>query len=646
MIFIFIGLNLSEHLENFTLYTLFWIVYSLVAITFVNIYVLGHFWSVIRKKSGPPGIRGPRGDRGIRGEVGKCDIDTNNSICMVELNTTLDELHKKHNNNKTILVDRVLINGFMQRKITSICKSIQFDMLSEILINEGKELMYLISYLKGIIKEWFHLIYEQNENWFLDADASVSYDWKNENPFNEIKKYDIYYWGDTRRFKPLKNKICKVGLDQNTNLPQYQDAKLKMIRTNDYNEIYDDTGSQGSRPIKIFRPKEKIYLDEGYYPIGDVVVGGQVREGLGEKKSNNTIIGDLEYEKEDDVQNGPDKETILITGDITDPQDYELMWRDQKYTNSYIDEIRRVVNNTDTGYGSGRLWKPIGKPGYTCLGDVATKFYPPNHPNRDEFLKYNKEVNVKCIPTDCVEQINEDELLNNKTQVWKADNETNDIVYNGEIYSLNDEKTNEALNGNSFNVFRADNLSFVNEAGDVITKRGDKFYRIKQNCFNPQKQQIKEVEPQYEEIGIGWYGNPSNSNPKYSIYDFMGLVPEGVITHQVNNKKYYIVHYGGTKFNCFNILIMNPSTGKYDNSLQMGEVISSGEYKVNTTKLIKSNKKQQWKIVKKDEFIYFESIQNGKILHILDNNYFSLNIHSVNSYFSFTPAFGTGIDDI
>ena len=175
------------------------------------------------------------------------------------------------------------------------------------------------------------------------------------------------------------------------NLPQFQDAKLKMIRTNDYNEVYDDTGSEGSRPIKIFRPKEKIYLDEGYYPIGDVVVGGQVREGLGEKKSNNTIIGDLEYEKEDDIQNGPDKETILITGDITDPQDYELMWRDQKYTNSYIDEIRRVVNNTDTGYGSGRLWKPIGKPGYTCLGDVATKFYPPNHPNRDEFLKYNKE---------------------------------------------------------------------------------------------------------------------------------------------------------------------------------------------------------------------------------------------------------------
>ena len=134
MIFIFIGLNLSEHIENFTLYTLFWIVYSLVAITFVNIYVLGHFWSVIRKKSGPPGIRGPRGDRGIRGEVGKCDIDTNNSICMMELNTTLDELHQKHNNNKTILVDGVLINGFMQRKITSICKSVQFDMLSEILI--------------------------------------------------------------------------------------------------------------------------------------------------------------------------------------------------------------------------------------------------------------------------------------------------------------------------------------------------------------------------------------------------------------------------------------------------------------------------------------------------------------------------------
>lgn len=679
MIFVFVGLNLSENIKNSVSYALFWVVYVLVGFTLINMFLLSYFWAVIRKKTGPPGIRGPKGDTGKRGFLGKCDMKSPNAICMVEVSKLLDELYKKELQNEldkkrlevnvnyddlkkeedkiknmTILnKDNTLINGFMRRKVVSICKSVQFDILNDILVQEGKGPHYLIDYIKNILKEWFYLIYEQNKLWFTDPDAIQKYEWKDKNPFNEIKKYDIYYWGDTRRFRPLKNNICKTGLHENSTYPSSQESRIKMIKSNDYQEVYDDNGSTASRALKVFRPNKRTYNENEYFPIGDIAVSGNLknRDNLGKKKNNLTRIGDLEYDKSDETDNGPDEETILITGDVRSPERYELMWRDQKYGASWADQIKRdtsalmSLSLDDDSYGPGRLWKPIGPQGYTCLGDVATNYYPPNHSNRDEYLKHNKDVNIKCVPNDCVEEIDEQEVVNNERVMWQLNRDTNsDIVFNGTVYKLGDNE--EATGDNSYNIFRTTDFSYIDNNGQVISKNGDKFYRIKQSCLNGAKQTIKDVESQFENIGIGWYGNPSNNIPKYSIFHFMGLVPEGVIENLYTYKKYYIVHYGGMDLNCYNIYTFNESNGKYDMAFEIDDL---GD--VFPRKIKKGNLRQQWKINKIEEKLYFENKFNGKYLiadlESRERDFYSVDNINIESnqnmayLFSFNPAFGT-----
>lgn len=652
MIFVFIGLNLSENIEDFTSYLLFWIVYGLVAFSVANVFLLGYFWSVIRKKTGPPGIKGPKGDMGNKGDYGRCDISSNGAICMAEVNKHLNQLYKDTTDTKTDITNNgVLINGYMKRKIATICNSVQFEVLSELLTNEGKGAGNLVMYIKNIVTEWFKLIHSQNDKWFVDPNGLERYDWKSQNPFNEIRKYDIFYWGDTRKFRPLKNKICKTGLDSNSS--SQTALPLSTLRSNDYEEVYDDLGSEGSNPMKVFRPKKYEYSGKIYYPLGDIIVTGiseKRRKKIGKKKDQFTRVGDLEFVSS--VANGPDKETILVSGDVVDPVDYKLMWRDQKYTNAYMDEIKRGVNavgsgymGTSSGYGSGRIWKPVPPEGYVCLGDIVTNYYPPNHSDQVEFLKYNKEVNVKCIPIECAEEFKKSYVLDQRKKVWYVDNEAKQVVFNGEVYTIGSgDSPNSA---NAYNLFRADNMLYVNKKGKVLKTNGDPFYKIKGNCskgrYGSFTDQYKKVDPDYERIGLGWYGTPANDNPKYSIYNFMGLIPEGMIEHNVDKKRYYIVHYGGTEFNCYNIKVLNTTSGTYDNSLE----VQNGTVNVEAVKLKRRDKKQQWKIVKYDdngdEVVYFQSLHNNQILMIKNNRFTTVTDRSSYSYFTFTPAFGAGL---
>lgn len=678
MIFIFIGLNLSDTIENSTQYVLFWVVYTLVTMSVLNMFLLSYFWSVIRKKTGPIGIRGPKGDAGNRGSLGKCSMNSSNAICMLEITKMMNELFQKEEKDKIdnkrldidykedddinetkkkiksiITKDNLLINGFMRRKLATICKSIQFDVLNEVLVGEGKGPRYLIDYLKGIFKEWFYLIYNQNQKWFLDSDGTIRYDWKSDNPFNEIKKYDIYYWGDTRRFRPLINNICQSGIQENNTLPSsHNNSRLQILKTNDYKEVYNDLESGSTNALKVFRPNIHKYNDTEYHPLGDVAVAGNLkdRKKLGIKENSMTRIGDLEYDKSSETNNGPDKETILITGDVADPVGYELMWRDQKDSTSWMNSLRKgasALTSTsfdDNSYGPGRLWKPIAPQGYTCLGDVATQYYPPDHPNRSQYLKYNKDVNIKCLPSDCVEPVDEQEIINNERLIWNVNRDNNsDVVFNGSVYTLGENE--EATSGNNYNLFRTSDFSYIDRKGNTISKKGDTYYKIKKSCLSGSRQKTKEVETQFENIGIGWYGTPANSDPKYSIFHFMGLVPEGVIENSYTYNKYYIVHYGGVELNCYNIHTFNDATSKYDKAYEIDP--DNGD--VYSRKIKKNYKKQQWRIKKQDDKYYLESVYNQRILaaNIESNNPPLITIKSTavqnkNIYlFSFTPAFGS-----
>ena len=219
---IFMGLHLSKDIQNSTLLVLFWIIYLLITSTFFNVFLLGYFWSVVRKKTGPVGIRGPKGSIGSKGSSGKCIGNSNQNIAVFQIIQYLDTYHKEHltklnldsKDNKYSIIKNDkdttrLKNKYMDRKIRTIVFSNQFESLLEvmpldILSNSDKQvsLNYLITYLQKIVAEWYHLIYKQKEDWFYQEHDDMKADWKETNPFSEIRKYDVFYWGNQRTFKP------------------------------------------------------------------------------------------------------------------------------------------------------------------------------------------------------------------------------------------------------------------------------------------------------------------------------------------------------------------------------------------------------------------------------------------------------------
>ena len=673
MVVIFIGLHLSKNIQNPTMIVFFWIIYTLITGTFFNVFLLGYFWSVVRKKTGPIGIRGPKGSMGDRGISGHCSGNASQNIAVFQIIQHLDKIHKnnlvKNDLNPddmkySIVMDKEkteLTNKYLDTKIREMVFSVQFESLLEALPldiidsqDDKVSLNYLISYLQQTIGEWYHLIYNQKKDWFYQPYDNMNADWKQENPFNEIRKYDIFYWGTQRTFKPLKLETCNSTEKSTSN----GKPKILTMNTNDYELAYSDINSGTAKRMNIWRPKKIKSNMNGeeitYYPIGDVVTTGNPKT-FDFKKNGITKIGDMEINT-GKRGNGPSKTTLMVadgTGDmLVNPIKYDEMWRHEKEI-SLLDsyEIDKLKDE-------GRLWKPVAPEGYKCLGDVASNKYNPKvyETNKEEYLKYNDSpVELKCIKEECLEEVSNIKTGKIRDLQWQSKEGDNKIKYNGEIYTIGN--SIDGIADNSYNTFRTDNYYYYDyskkldpdrdrnisdlEHSRVSGPEGEKFYRIKESCLRKQKHIPKEVESQHRDIGIGWYGLPANVENKYSIFHWMGLIPEGKITHTVNGHKLYIVHYGGPEVNVYNVLIYDKITGEYTNALE-----SQGFNRINIRKLQKNSSKQQFKIVKdknQENRIYLESINTPRrFLTINDKQEYSLvRKKNMESKFEFVGAFNS-----
>ena len=85
----------------------------------------------------------------------------------------------------------------------------------------------------------------------------------------------------------------------------------------------------------------------------------------------------------------------------------------------------------------------------------------------------------------------------------------------------------------------------------------------------------KDVESENADLGIGWNGHPYKLDPKYSIFTFLNLVPEGMIINKASGRRFYIIHYGGEDVNIYNVLDYSYDTNKFDNGLQIDNAKNS-----------------------------------------------------------------------
>lgn len=206
---IFIGINASSTIDNPYLYMLFWLMFFISIATVVNIVFTGYFYLVMRNKKGKRGQQGVRGDMGDSGQLGKCETDCKNGLCSSSiLEHILTVLNREEKATRGSDIEPLQLadikNVYLKSKVKSICGSLEFQKLAPV-----KGQSDLVNYLKAIWEEITVLLYRSGGlNYFKSVGAENDWDWVANNPWDEFKKYDVYYWGLGKEYRPRIKDKC------------------------------------------------------------------------------------------------------------------------------------------------------------------------------------------------------------------------------------------------------------------------------------------------------------------------------------------------------------------------------------------------------------------------------------------------------
>jgi len=325
--------------------------------------------------------------------------------------------------------DFELNNSYIKEKVKTILDSDEFrDMAAY------RGPLKLIEYVKDLWLEWVELIYNaSNLKYFTTVGAENDFEWVKDNPFNEIKKYDVFNWGLSNKTRPRvinvkekykkKVELGKEAFEDYTNLKNPKvvgrahpdnKARLKIMRTNNYYFTYDDRDTTMMEQIRSYRPYSQFHNGDRYYPLGDVVVGPSKDNA---DDGDELIFSDSYDNKKKTIKKkgkteGPNRDTILVAGDVKKPTRYETIWYDLQKKMARHWTCRMCKKQPRSSYYRGIAHHPICPTGYTSLGDIYT-----SQDNQTEELKKrtNKHGSYEpilknhpvCIPTNCVEVIEE-----------------------------------------------------------------------------------------------------------------------------------------------------------------------------------------------------------------------------------------------
>ena len=277
-----------------------------------------------------------------------------------------------------------------------------------------------------------------------------------DSPFEEIKRYDVWYWGAHETSLPKLINECTI---EETPVSEYA-GQIKIKLTNDYTHLWNNDKERqikcingenkhyfhnlklGNVSIDIYRPND--YVDEtednlffkNYKPVGYVCFKSGTSDNNKKTDFNDLMPLGKRYEVVNQNINisktGPKRLTILVSGDVKPPLRFE-----------------QVVSLERTeGFEKGRkkftIWRPIAPTGYVALGDIvdvgADSVYPDLH-------------SIVCIP----KKLNNDDIINNY-----SDNLSN--IFNSESIGNNvntDEYTDEYTT--RYNECNDLNISFTDE---------------------------------------------------------------------------------------------------------------------------------------------------------------------------------------
>jgi hypothetical protein len=679
MIYVYTGLRLVETIKDETMYIYFWLAYIFFGITLFNIVIISKYWGKLSTKTAPPGPRGPRGDDGKIGPSGTCNMDSNLVYAQKEIKETIARTVKSQYND--LAIDDIyeeetlrLKNNYLDYKIKLILTSKQFEtvLLTPSDDNNpnkkadetkvyGKSIEDLSGYLANTWREWIIGIINTDKNnartLFITNDAQIDISPEIENYFNtEIMKYDVWYWGSTRVFRPLQAEICRSEyVDDNgkaypnsrypmNNRPKLEIMELEFTRSeigkyctqildfnltstlndNNDNEVkYDvefknkyDILSRYKNPVFYLPDVKTTSVGQKFYPIGCIIVERNAED-------NNKI------------------KTVLVSGDIVIPNSYKELWNNSVKINDTFKcnyeykrkrglrrtEHKKRSKNTNEQYDRFLSDNLINENANYSLDNDSKDNRQLNENKGDEkaLIEFNTDVSEYVILGDLPTIVEYKDVYENSVLQFKryfkildmirfinGDEEKTRKNYKGIVavpkaflnevsgydmewsfrhkellkktFKLNDHKDipkppgSSKYNKNYKTTFKQLDRKIVDSKKvDLLcdskysimkVKTNDKlptFYDFKSEILKPTVYSIKDFDKKYEDLGFGWFGYPMKKYRKYSIFAYLGLMPEGIIVHRASGRKFYIKHYGGVEPNKFIVYMWSEKKKDFTN---------------------------------------------------------------------------------
>ena len=493
-----IGIELSKDIDEFVISFLFWLLYIITIATFINIILVGNYYLTMKNKTGLQGVQGPTGDKGNTGQSGICDPTCRDSICEnAIIDLIKDKLKTKAGTDKDVKFDNIYIRS----KVKQMCGSDEFKQLAPY-----RDPDTLIEYLKSIWITWFDKLYNAGGlAYFENIAAEIEFEWLNDNPFNEIKKYDVFYWGMGKQYRPELIDKCYSTVDGVTPDLTTGDPPIYVSETN----LFTYLGDFGS--IRFCRANQYTFRNNVYYPVGDLAIGpSSTNNWINMSRTIGEIIFPMKSSSNAQHGNtyGPPRGSIIVSGNVVGPVSYDKIW----------------TNNTNIW-----LWRPIAPTGYISLGDVVT--FNAIKPSLGE------DAPIRCVPFKFAIRVNP-----NGNSFWTGPN----VIISGFIPNNGSYVSSDITTARShcYNMFRtiigidATAIPSTDTNGSFYyldTSKFDTSYKIGGNVGNPP------INRDANKIGGGYVNFPVKDS-KYSVLPFMTLRKEMILHLKPDDFKTYIFH--------------------------------------------------------------------------------------------------------
>lgn len=500
---VLLGFKLAVNIHNSTLYILFWIMYFASFLSMLSILFSFYSYDNLKTKEGIKGLTGEKGPQGDIGDTGTCKSNCRDAIFYYELlehcNKYLNKLEKP--NGKPIEIS----NKYWKDRLTMIVSSKEYTNLTTA---QGRD--NTLNYIKQVLEEWIDVLYKAGGRLYFESiGAENEFEWRTENPWYEIKKYDMYYWGMNKMFKIQQFDKCRPE----TPIPDLT-PKLFVMETNDYNLLWGDKHDLGRKESdsSFWQPKILTQNGRNMYPLGDIFV---FRKASQDSFEGEHIRGHIKFKG--GYQTGPGERTILVGGDETRaPIGSEYIGDvNYKYCDDWICRMTRYRKGKKRR-NHFHIYKLIPPPGYKALGYVGVK---------DGLPILN---NYRCLPDRCLNRVD------------TGNHKVLHIEGSARIYKFGQ---NAAQENDTKHLFTA-------SPSDRYT------YTIKDECLNnkpiPPDIQAKIDDPKYSK---GWYNNPPNKAKKYSIMNYLALPTEAILVNKGNPKIFIKVrHITGQPYNTYHVI--------------------------------------------------------------------------------------------